>query len=321
MSKQNNLTDFLTDVADAIRTKKGTQALIDPQDFSSEIASIQTGGNNPLQDMLDRSSDTDGNYLFFVYSTYRNLFNYLTKEDLETLNFSRKHYTTAIRMFFDCNSLTTIPVIDFSNVTDASYMFCECDNLTTVPQLDFSSATNINHMFSGCESLTTIAQCDFSAATNASYLFNMCINLTSLPMLDFSSVTDATYMFYNDTNLTSIPQFDFSHVQNATAMFQQCKALVNVPQLDFSSMANNSTSTASMFRQCIALKKLDILNIPRIHNNFVLGCSALTTFINRSPTVTSLIGTTSFDSTPIKNGTGYIYVPDNLVNDYKTATN
>ena len=41
MAKNNNLTDFLTDVADAIRAKKGTQALIDPQDFSSEIASIQ----------------------------------------------------------------------------------------------------------------------------------------------------------------------------------------------------------------------------------------------------------------------------------------
>lgn len=47
MSKQNNLTDFLTDVADAIRQKKGTQAPINPQDFSSEIASIPTGGITP----------------------------------------------------------------------------------------------------------------------------------------------------------------------------------------------------------------------------------------------------------------------------------
>lgn len=43
MAKNNNLTDFLTDVATAIRTKKGTSALINPQDFSSEIASIETG--------------------------------------------------------------------------------------------------------------------------------------------------------------------------------------------------------------------------------------------------------------------------------------
>lgn len=45
MAKNNNLKDFLTDVADAIRAKKGTTGLINPQDFSSEIASISTGGS------------------------------------------------------------------------------------------------------------------------------------------------------------------------------------------------------------------------------------------------------------------------------------
>ena len=44
MAKNNNLTDFLTDVANAIRAKKGTTAKINPQNFSSEIASISTGG-------------------------------------------------------------------------------------------------------------------------------------------------------------------------------------------------------------------------------------------------------------------------------------
>lgn len=40
MSKENNLTDFLTDVADAIREKKGTTEKINPQDFSEEIRKI-----------------------------------------------------------------------------------------------------------------------------------------------------------------------------------------------------------------------------------------------------------------------------------------
>lgn len=42
MSKANNLTDFLTDIANAIRTKKGTSDLIDPQDFADEIANLAT---------------------------------------------------------------------------------------------------------------------------------------------------------------------------------------------------------------------------------------------------------------------------------------
>ena len=44
MAKNDNLKDFLTDVANAIREKKGTTDLINPQDFSAEIASIQSGG-------------------------------------------------------------------------------------------------------------------------------------------------------------------------------------------------------------------------------------------------------------------------------------
>ena len=40
MAKNNNLTDFLTGVAEAIRTKKGTTELINPQDFESEIAGL-----------------------------------------------------------------------------------------------------------------------------------------------------------------------------------------------------------------------------------------------------------------------------------------
>ena len=43
MSKADNLKDFLIDVADAIRLKKGSTELINPQDFSSEIASLSGG--------------------------------------------------------------------------------------------------------------------------------------------------------------------------------------------------------------------------------------------------------------------------------------
>jgi hypothetical protein len=45
MAKNNNLTDLLTDVANAIREKKGTSDPINPQNFSDEIASIETGGS------------------------------------------------------------------------------------------------------------------------------------------------------------------------------------------------------------------------------------------------------------------------------------
>lgn len=44
MAKNDNVQDLLIDVANAIREKKGTTEKINPQNFSEEILSIQTGG-------------------------------------------------------------------------------------------------------------------------------------------------------------------------------------------------------------------------------------------------------------------------------------
>ena len=63
MAKNNNLTDFLTDVADAIRAKKGTTAKINPQDFSSEIASIPTSGSATTSKSDVNFYDYDGTLL------------------------------------------------------------------------------------------------------------------------------------------------------------------------------------------------------------------------------------------------------------------
>lgn len=43
MAKNDNLKDFLTEIADTIRAKKGITGKINPQDFSDEIASITSG--------------------------------------------------------------------------------------------------------------------------------------------------------------------------------------------------------------------------------------------------------------------------------------
>ena len=62
MSKANNLKDFLTDVADAIRAKKGSTDLINPQNFSSEIASLSSGLE--IVDMTETTATIEPNKVY-----------------------------------------------------------------------------------------------------------------------------------------------------------------------------------------------------------------------------------------------------------------
>lgn len=46
MAKNNNVRDFAKDIADALRAKKNSTEKINPQNFSTEIANLTTGGYN-----------------------------------------------------------------------------------------------------------------------------------------------------------------------------------------------------------------------------------------------------------------------------------
>jgi hypothetical protein len=65
MAKNNNLGDFLTNIADAIRDKKGTTAPINAQDFATEIASIESGSERENVGIKDVNFyDYDGTRLY-----------------------------------------------------------------------------------------------------------------------------------------------------------------------------------------------------------------------------------------------------------------
>ena len=127
-------------------------------------------------------------------------------------------------MFFGCSSLTTAPVLDFSNwetscVKDMNRMFYRmfsgCISLPTGPVLDipyfsFSHDNNtedmFSNMFSGCTSLTTGPVLDFSfwdVPSNGTGLYVMfksmfdgCSNLNAVTMkLDNTTILGETSRF------------------------------------------------------------------------------------------------------------------------------
>ena len=74
-------------------------------------------------------------------------------------------------------------------------------------------------------------------------------------------------------------------------------------------------------RNCTSLTEARFDSVTTIGNQVFDSCTALEKLILASSTLCNLGNANSFRDTPIENGTGYIYVPDDLVASYKTATN
>lgn len=83
-------------------------------------------------------------------------------------------------MFRYCSSLTTVPEMDTSNVSDMYYMFYGCNSLTTIPEMDTSNVTTMENMFTGCSSLITIPEMNTSRVSNMTGIFQSCYSLTNI---------------------------------------------------------------------------------------------------------------------------------------------
>ena len=68
------------------------------------------------------------------------------------------------------------------------------------------------------------------------------------------------------------------------------------------------------------LERVELPNVTGVSNNAFAHCTILTTLILSNSKVANG-GLDMFTDTPIANGTGYIYVPDDLVDAYKAARN
>ena len=87
-------------------------------------------------------------------------------------------------------------------------------------------------------------------------------------------------------------------------------------------LQNNTVTTfgSFAFAKCIRLETVDAASVIKIGQGAFTGCAALSTLVLRSGDVAEL-GTQAFSGTCIESGTGYIYVPDALVDSYKAAEN
>ena len=162
-------------------------------------------------------------------------------------------------MFYGCNKLTSIPLLDTSKVLIISGMFNSCSSLTSIPALNTSNVTDMDDMFYGCNKLTSIPQLDTSKVTNMSSMFNSCMALTSIPLLDTSNVTNMSQMFNSCMALTSIPLLDTTNVTNMNYLF----GFSTLDKLtDLGGFKNLSISITSYFlERCPNLTVESLMNV------------------------------------------------------------
>ena len=295
MARTNNLTNYLTDVADAIREKKGTTDTIPASSFDEEIKNLPSGGGDLEEYFRETLTSSDSLGSSTSSGAWRNAIKKIPSITIPS-------NTTSIQYFFAGFQGTTVPLFDTSNVTNMDYMFNGCKNLETIPLFNTSKTTRTKYMFTGCTNLTTVPLFDTSNVTSMYYMFNNCINLKTIPLFDTANVTDMSYMFENCSSLEAIPSFDTSNVTTMNSTFRGCSSVTEVPTLNTSKAINmdylfqsckikeisyldtsGANSIRGMFAYCSSLEKVCELDGTKLLNTREM-------FISNKPVFTDFGG-------------------------------
>ena len=115
-------------------------------------------------------------------------------------------------------------------------------------------------------------------------------------------------------------QISSLHCENVTTVggeaLRDCKNLVSIY------LPKCKTLTGYAVGICPLLERADLDSIETIQAYSFYNCPKLTTVVIRTTSkVCTLANVNAFTGSGIASGTGYIYVPDDLVDSYKTASN
>ncbi len=283
MSKENNIQDLLHDVADAIREKKGTEELINPQDFSKEIKSIKTSssiwtghadveglkaigwddddiayyqehGVNWMEedDEYHKVSD-DNKALYGVinadnYKEYKDRIVYLPKIDLQL-----KGYET----FNGFRKMVGLPILDISDTLAMYNTFLDCHCLPYVIPIKTTSIYRLEGTFRNCYALSYIPNLSIDSSVGFIRTYEYCMSLESVH-LDFNAPASSIINpFSNTACLSNVKVRGI----NVSLQFNSCR-LISKPSLLY--MINNEAATSAIIITLHALAYTSLSTDPDI---------------------------------------------------------
>lgn len=121
-------------------------------------------------------------------------------------------------------------------------------------------------------------------------------------------------VFYNTQLVDVNSTIEFYLYSSSPGLFSYCSKLKNVY------LPNVFIYTSQIFYNCSALEKV-VISGTSFGSQCFANCSSLTALVLVNETKATLTLANCFTGTPIANGTGYIYVPKALIEEYKVDTN
>ena len=170
MARIDNLTNFITDIAAAIKAKTGKTDPITPANFDTEINDIEASG----EDIGEYYTDglTNGG------SAYPGICKSIKKVPADLINITDSN-KSAQYLFAYCGNLEETPTINMTNITSMNSMYYQCHKLKKIPAMDTSSVTGMYNMCYFCGELTDVGMLDASSVTLISGAFGACSKLTN----------------------------------------------------------------------------------------------------------------------------------------------
>ena len=181
--------EYLTNIANSIRNKKGNTTKYKPEDMSEAIDSITT-----------------------IYSPKYISFREYKGTDLipELAGLDTSKITTMAQMFYYCDALTSLNVSTFNteNVNNMRYMFYACNHIINLDLSNFNTnrVTDMSYMFANCERLLSldIRNFNFSNVTSYTGMFNNVPSNCEIIVENDTAKRWITSKFSNLTNVKTV---------------------------------------------------------------------------------------------------------------------
>lgn len=287
MARTDNLTNFLTDVAKAIKDKKDDQTAIKASNFDTEITNLPTVS----AELQDKSITISEN-------TVTNITPDLGYDGLSsvtvTTNVSGGGTGGLDWQAIGFNNIPSSLVAGYAyakkildewdySARDLSNKFKEDNNLLYFPSLDLSnsSITKMAYMLSTNSTLVEVGDLTvkFSSAPDISSLFHYCYYLRKIGTINIiyngSGYANVQYMFHSNRLLETAPELNIPRFQSCTSMFNGCTALKDVPVLPW---VGGSSRNQNMFSNCPNLTNQSLDNILQMCINTTVATSPKTLY-------------------------------------------